>query len=68
MELEGLKRIVSRMEEDSLPITAIVTDGHRSIQKWLRENFKNINHFLDVWHVAKGIIHSLYMLLLTNSF
>ena len=63
MEQEGLKRIMNRMQENSINISAIVTDGHKSIQKWLRENCKDTKHFLDVWHVAKGgcymLMHSL---------
>ena len=54
MEQEGLKRITNHMRENSVNISAIVTDGHKSIQKWLRENCKDTKHFLDVWHVAKG--------------
>eukprot|EP00795_Rhopilema_esculentum_P010095 gene10095-18746_t len=55
MELEGLKRIMARMKESQLDISAIVTDGHKSIQKWLKDNCNSVNHYLDVWHVAKGL-------------
>ena len=54
MELEGLKRIVSSLNDKNVCVNAIVTDGHKSIQKWLRENWQNVKHYLDVWHVAKG--------------
>ncbi|KAJ8277944.1 hypothetical protein GJAV_G00081970 [Gymnothorax javanicus] len=25
------------------------------IEKWLKDNKPNVTHFLDVWHVAKGL-------------
>ena len=35
---------------------AIVTDRHPEIQKWVREKLPMVNHYDDVWHVAKGNI------------
>ena len=32
MEQEGLKRIMNRMKDRSINISAIITDGHRSVQ------------------------------------
>ena len=54
MEQEGLRRIMNRMKERSINISAIVTDWHISIQKWLSESYMDTKDFLDVWHVAKG--------------
>jgi hypothetical protein len=56
MELEGLKRCVHDVEE-RVPDQQmeLITDGHMCVAKWLRENKgKNITHFFDIWHVAKG--------------
>ena len=39
----------------------LVTDRHRQIAKWLRENV-HAAHYYDVWHVAKGT-NSLLMLI-----
>ena len=36
-------------------VAALVTDRHRQIAKWIRENLPNVKHYYDVWHVAKGI-------------
>ncbi|WAR31785.1 hypothetical protein MAR_034327 [Mya arenaria] len=33
----------------------IITDRHSSIKKYLREEEPAINHWFDVWHVAKGV-------------
>eukprot|EP00795_Rhopilema_esculentum_P011794 gene11794-2170_t len=54
MELEELTRIIARRKGSELGISAIVTDGHKSIQKWLKDNCHSVNRYLDVWHVAKG--------------
>ena len=54
MEKEGLIRTLSCLEGEEIGITAIVTDRHPQIQKYLRENYPDISHYYDVWHVAKG--------------
>ena len=56
MELEGLKRSLTfLMEENQLQISDFVTDRHSSVKKFFREQHPSINHWFDVWHVAKGI-------------
>lgn len=52
MELEGLKRMVAFFE-DILEIGTLVTDRHRQIAKWIRENMPYTKHLYDIWHVAK---------------
>ena len=52
-ELEGLKRALQVVGTEN--IHKLVTDRHRQIAKWLRENLPQILHCFDVWHVAKGI-------------
>ena len=54
MELEGLKLSLNYLM-DWLDITKLVTDRHMQVSKWVRENFKNILHLYDLWHVAKGL-------------
>lgn len=51
MELEGLKRCREEIKE--IPVTALVTDRHRQVAKWVRESWK-VPHFYDCWHVVKG--------------
>ncbi|XP_064625768.1 uncharacterized protein LOC135486686 [Lineus longissimus] len=61
MELEGLDRALTYVEQ-ALPHVQIklTTDGHKSIAKWLREDkSETITHYLDIWHVAKGITKKL---------
>lgn len=55
MEKEGLARSINKMIDYGLNVAALVTDRHRQIAKWIRENRPNVKHYYDVWHVAKGI-------------
>lgn len=55
MELEGLKRGLEDLKRKKLSVKALITDRHTQVRKWLRENHKSIKHFLDIWHVAKGM-------------
>ena len=52
-ELEGLKRTLATVGDQL--VRKLITDRHRQIAKWLRENVPNIMHCFDVWHVAKGL-------------
>ena len=55
MELEGLKRSLEWLtEENNLTVSHLVTDRHSSVKKFLREEKPTIQHWFDVWHVAKG--------------
>lgn len=54
MELEGLKRAVTKIKTAGIEIKRIVTDRHPSVSKYLREEHQEIDHRYDVWHIAKG--------------
>ncbi|XP_061898569.1 uncharacterized protein LOC133646801 isoform X3 [Entelurus aequoreus] len=55
MEMEGLKRMVELLISWDLDVGVLVTDRHRQIAKWIRENMPNTRHCYDIWHVAKSI-------------
>ncbi|KAI0240741.1 hypothetical protein LSAT2_008479, partial [Lamellibrachia satsuma] len=55
MEPESLKRSLDHLERNKVNIGTIVTDRHRSIAKWLRDEKKSIKHYYDIWHIAKGL-------------
>uniref|UniRef100_A0A3B3HHC6 Uncharacterized protein n=1 Tax=Oryzias latipes TaxID=8090 RepID=A0A3B3HHC6_ORYLA len=60
MEKEGFIRSVNFLgTQQGLDIDVIITDRHVQLRKWIRENLPDVQHLLDVWHVAKGIIHFL---------
>ncbi|XP_059389292.1 uncharacterized protein LOC132122840 isoform X2 [Carassius carassius] len=50
---KGLKRSLALLESRGVNLDCIVTDRHQRVQKFLRE--RNITHYYDVWHMAKGI-------------
>jgi len=54
MEKEGLTRSLALLESCGINLDCIVTDRHPKVQKFLRE--RNITHYYDVWHMAKGIL------------
>ncbi|XP_033725378.1 uncharacterized protein LOC117315337 [Pecten maximus] len=59
MELEGLKRSISHLEENDISLKNLVTDRHVMVKKFMREQHPNTDHYFDVWHVAKGVTKKL---------
>lgn len=55
MELRGAQDCFTFLEVSGLAVLVFVSDRHRSIAKWIRENLPNTKHFYDIWHVAKSI-------------
>ncbi|XP_078123330.1 uncharacterized protein LOC144528551 isoform X1 [Sander vitreus] len=53
MEKEGLTRSLALLESRGVDLDCIVTDRHPRVQEFLRE--RNITHYYDVRHMAKGI-------------
>lgn len=53
MEMEGLVRAIKLVRKKKFKIGTLVTDRHRQIAKWLRENVHDTNHRYDIWHLAK---------------
>ncbi|CAH3156554.1 unnamed protein product [Pocillopora meandrina] len=54
-ELEGAKRCLSFLQYLGLLIGIFVSDRHRGIAKWIRENCVNTKHYFDIWHVARSL-------------
>ena len=50
-ELVGLRRSIDKLGAEN--ISSLVTDRHRGISKYLREEQPNVKHRYDLWHVAK---------------
>lgn len=59
MELEGLKRSLSRLEEENIDISHLVTDRHSQVKFYMKNDQPHIVHLFDVWHVAKGVYRKL---------
>ncbi|XP_060085473.1 uncharacterized protein LOC132564874 [Ylistrum balloti] len=59
MELEGLKRCFQFLKDKDIPISDLVTDRHCQVKKLMKSDHPDINHWFDVWHVAKGVYKKL---------
>ena len=42
------------LAEQSINISTLITDRHTQITKFVSQNYSDIDHHFDVWHVAKG--------------
>lgn len=55
MESQGFRRgLNSLILNEGLDIDLITTDRAPSVRKIMREEFQNIHHEFDPWHVTKG--------------
>lgn len=54
MEMEGLLRCLQKLEEEGVVISDLVTDNHPQIKAYMKKERTDINHWFDVWYVAKG--------------
>ncbi|KAK3099185.1 hypothetical protein FSP39_000706 [Pinctada imbricata] len=55
MELEGLKRCMAVLETEGIDVSDLVTDRHSQVKAYMKDDQQHINHWFDVWHVAKGV-------------
>lgn len=55
MELEGLKRCRDQLTTNGLVVDELITDRHASVSKYVREQWPEVTHNFDVWHIAKGM-------------
>ena len=58
-ELEGAKRCFAYLKGVGLAVGTFISDRHRGIAKWIRENCNGTTHFFDIWHVAKSVTKKL---------
>ena len=56
MEKEGLLRGLRYLASQELYVADLVSDQHPSITKMMPEEFPNIQHWFDSWHVIKGML------------
>ena len=52
MELKGLKRALTFINNNGVSNKTLVTDRHSGIKKYLCENEQEIDHRFDFWHLA----------------
>ena len=59
MELKGAQDSFAFLKAAGLGIAVFISDRHRSIAKWIREQEPATSHFFDIWHVAKSVTKKL---------
>ncbi|CAH1242316.1 Hypp6572 [Branchiostoma lanceolatum] len=59
MELEGAKRSFAFLSDAGLAVKTFISDRHKGIGSWLREEQKGTAHFYDLWHVCKSLVKEL---------
>ena len=55
MELDGLKNVLRRFDDQAIPISSLTTDRHKQVRKYLKTMRKDIDHQFDVWHIGRNI-------------
>ena len=55
MELDGLKKVLERLESLGLAFKSLTTDRHKQVRKYMRQLKKYISHQFDVWHMGRNI-------------
>lgn len=61
MEKEGFMRSLAALKP-KVKIQHVVTDRHKGIAAYMRQEEPEIKHFYDCWHVVKGTSYSLITL------
>ena len=59
MELAGAKLCFQYPKNSGLSILSFISERYRGIVKWIRESQTETHHFLDLWHIVKGITKQL---------
>ena len=59
MELSSAKDCFAFLKEAGVAVKIFISDRHRSIAKWLREQEPHTQHFFDIWHIAKSVTKKL---------
>jgi len=55
MEREGFKRCMEVIAERRVDVEVIATDGHIGIAADIKKDYPQVDHQLDVWHLAKRV-------------
>ena len=53
IEKEGLVRSLRLLKRTKFKIDTLVTNRHKQITKWFKENAPNIDRRFNIWHLAK---------------
>eukprot|EP00795_Rhopilema_esculentum_P009988 gene9988-18612_t len=54
MELYGFKKCLENLvDNQKLAVETLVTDRHVAVTKYVRENYKEVKHYYDIWNIKK---------------
>lgn len=59
MELVGAKRCFAYLEQSNIKVAKFVSNRHIGIAKWVRETLTSVQHYYDIWHIARSITKKL---------
>jgi len=54
MEKEGLSRALQFLHDNALTVGMLITDRHKQINKFMNQDYSEVEHQCDIWYVAKG--------------
>lgn len=59
MELSSAKACFAFLKQAGLKIGTFISDRHKSIAQWIREEEPDTKHYYDIWHIAKSVTKKL---------
>ena len=62
MELLSFQKAMEYLSRSGLKISTFISDRHGSIAKSMRDEYKEIKHYFDLWHLKKSKLHFVYPL------
>src|SRR5664279_1566591 len=60
MEKVAMSRSLEFLHSSGLKIHTLATDRHTGVRSFIKENYPEINHQFDVWHIEKNITKKLH--------
>ena len=55
MEVEGLKQCLDKLNDHGVEICTLATDRHPSVRKTMADDYPQIRHEYDLWHIVKSL-------------
>lgn len=55
MEKLGFKNCMNNLETAGLTVDVVATDRHVGIRKLMREDYPDVDHEFDIWHLSKSV-------------
>ena len=54
MKFLAFQQCMSYLQKQGVTLESLVTDGHFSIAKYMREQFTKVTHYFDLWQLRKS--------------